>query len=471
MISGPHELDAPAVLAASESLELDLRAREVDVLRLALQWADIHSTDPGGVTGRGGDRLVECGGDGTPLVQELCWAELAVSRQAGLLATKHLAADALDLRHRLPLLWQAVQQLRLPVWVARKVASMSRPLSEEAVGLVDIAVTAAVDQSPRRILSITEAKVIEADPDAHRARLAADAANVGVRLSRPKPGDAVDGVDGEPASLRTTLKLPPGTALGFVDTVEELTDALHDQLTPEQREDVTRGELQVKAIELLSNPAVATAFLAKSHDGDEDAEVDFPPAPKPKRRPAVVYVHLSDAVLGGRADGVARVEGIGPMLVEQLTELLEQCDIELQPVIDLNQAHPVNGYEHPTLVKERAVLRMLGDAFPHSTNTGYRRLDSDHPSPYVPPDQGGPPGQTGDHNIAPLTRTHHRAKTHKGYDVRQLGLGAYRWVTPHGLGRLVTPRGTRKIELLRGPGGEVIGEIYPGSRIDYHPRN
>ena len=121
-------------------------------------------------------------------------------------------------------------------------------------------------------------------------------------------------------------------------------------------------------------------------------------------------------------------------------------------------------------MKHRTLLRTLGDVFPHSTNLGYRRLDHDHTTPYVPPDRGGPPGQTGDHNDAPLTRTHHRVKTHKtGYDLRQLGLGAYRWATPHGLGRVVTSRGTRKVGLLRDPGGGVIGETYPGPLIDYIP--
>ena len=145
-------------------------------------------------------------------------------------------------------------------------------------------------------------------------------------------------------------------------------------------------------------------------------------------------------------------------------------EITVLPVIDLNQVHAVNGYEHPTLVKHRTLLRTLGDVFPHSTNTGCRRLDHDHPTPYLPPDRGGPPGQTGDLNDGPLTRTHHRVKTHAGYHVRQLGLGAYRWITPHGLARIVTPTGTRNIELLRTSDGQIVGEIYPGTGVDYHRR-
>jgi hypothetical protein len=100
--------------------------------------------------------------------------------------------------------------------------------------------------------------------------------------------------------------------------------------------------------------------------------------------------------------------------------------------------------------------------FPHSSSRATSRLDHDHPTPYQP---GGPPGQTGDHNIAPLTRFHHRAKTHHGYQVDQLAPAGYRWVTPHGLGRVVTPRGTQKVDLLRNRDGTVTGEIYRGADI------
>lgn len=470
MISDVLDLDAAAVLSASEELTREQRERDVDLLRLVLQWADLHGDDPGEGRVLGSDQLIDYGGEGTPLVRELCWAELAIARQTSLVSTRHLAADALDLRHRLPLVWAAVQDLRLPVWVARKVAAMSRSLSKDAVGLVDIAVATAADQSPGRILAIAEAKVIEADPDAHRARLAEDAAKVGVSMSRPRPGDAVNTLDGEPATGRLTLKLPRGTMLGFDATVDEVADAIQDQLPETERDRITRGELEVKAIELLSNPHAAAAFLDSINDptpGDEPTTL-----PKPKRRPATLYVFLSDLVLGGRIDGVARVEGIGPVLLEQVAELLEHREVTVQPVIDLNQTHAVNGYEHPTAVKHRTLLRMLGDVFPHSANLGYRRLDHDHPTAYVSPDQGGPPRQTGDHSDAPLTRSHHRVKTHvPGFRVDQLALGAYRWITPHGLGRLVTRRGTAKVQLIRGPDDKVVGEIYDGPCIDYHPRN
>ncbi|HWJ82778.1 MAG TPA: hypothetical protein VNS55_11120 [Nocardioides sp.] len=451
MISEPADLDARGVLSAVEELVLEQRQREVDELRLALQWAALHADDPrvpGVPVVPGDDHLLRIGGQGTPTVRELCWAELAIARRAGMVATGRLGADALDLAYRLPLLWEAVQDLTLPVWVARKVASMSRQLTAAQAGLVDAAVAAAVDESPARILAIAEAKVIEADLDAHAARVAADAARVGVRLSTPKPGDTVDPVDGEPGTRRLTLKLPAGTAVDLDATITEIADALFDQtITATGDCTLTRGQLQTQAVELLTNPHAAAAFLDELQNPsptDPDDPQDAPAAAKkPKKRPATIYLHLTDTVLTGQHPGVARVEGLGPMLLDQLAELLQHRDITLQPVIDLNTGHSVNGYEHPTLVKHRNLLRMLGDVFPHSTNTGYRHLDHDHATPYV---RGGPPGQTGDHNDAPLTRRHHRAKTHAGYQLRQLGLGTYRWITPHGLGRLVTPTGTRRFD-------------------------
>ena len=51
-------------------------------------------------------------------------------------------------------------------------------------------------------------------------------------------------------------------------------------------------------------------------------------------------------------------------------------------------------------------------------------------------------------------------KTHADYDLRQLGIGTYRWVTPRGIGRLVTRTGTRRFEPIRGRDGTVHGELY-----------
>ena len=116
--------------------------------------------------------------------------------------------------------------------------------------------------------------------------------------------------------------------------------------------------------------------------------------------------------------------------------------VTLTPVVDLATSVSVNGYEHPQAARDRTHLRCVGSVFPHA-RTISRKGDMDHPIPY---DDTGPPGQTGDHNAAPVGRGDHRAKTHLPYTCRQLGLGRYLWRSPHGLERLVDAAGTHELD-------------------------
>ncbi|WGX99170.1 hypothetical protein [Nocardioides sp. L-11A] len=467
MVTDFSDLDAAALLAAEESGVRQRRRSDVDELLRLLAWCDLHSVDPqsqpGAVPVRlGGDRLCRLGGEGTPQVAELCFAEFAIAGRAGTIATTHRAAAALDLRHRLPLLWQRVQSLDVEVWVARKIADLSRPLAKDAAALVDASLAAAHDLPAGKLIELAEARIIEADPDAHRARIAAEEARTGVFARRRRPGQAIAAIDGQADVQPITLRLPTAGAVEFTTTVEEIATALADQHVPEHDDDVpTMDQFRARAAELLADPYAAVRFLEGARspepDPEDTAATDSPPPRSGAERKGVVYVHLNAAVLAGHAQGVARVEDLGPMLLEQLAALLRHRRIDLKPVIDLNLGAAVDAYEHPAACRERTLLRTGGDVFPHSTSRT-RRLDHDHVAPY---DSHGPPGQTGDHNDAPLTRRHHRTKTHLPYRTRQLGLGAYRWESPHGLVRVVTRYGTTLVEGLRDPDGTLIGEVYP----------
>ena len=101
-------------------------------LRLAYQWAILHpATNETGVATHGGPALdvltrdESLGGDGTPAVAaftpEAFALRLGISPSAG----AQLIADALDLRHRLPLLWKRVATLEVPAWQARRVAQQT----------------------------------------------------------------------------------------------------------------------------------------------------------------------------------------------------------------------------------------------------------------------------------------------------------------------------------------------------------
>lgn len=441
MSTSISDLDAAGVLAASGGALRRRREAQVEDLLLVLQWADLHGADPqeqpGAVpVGRGGERLVELGGDGTPRVQELCVHELAIARHTHPASTRATMGDALDLRHRLPLTWAQVVALECETWVACKVARMSRRLDRDQVQIVDQAVASAIaGQSPGRVLAIAEAKVIEADPAAHVARFEEGRRRRGVWVSR---------TDLETGTRSVFSRVEPGDAAWVDAIVERIADALlarpdllraHHPDLPVELADLGHDELR----------AIAFGWLARPEDVCELLRIKADELlPRRPHARAVIYLHLHESALAGTSTAPARVEGLGPMLLDQVVSLLGHAHVTVKPVIDLDDHRSVNAYEFPTAVTERTRLRCVGDVFPYATNTATMtgRYDDDHAVPYDPL---GPPGQTGDHNDAPLTRSHHRAKTHRGYRVKQIGDGAYLWTTPHGLRRLVDADGTHEL--------------------------
>ena len=117
-------------------------------------------------------------------------------------------------------------------------------------------------------------------------------------------------------------------------------------------------------------------------------------------------------------------------------------------VIDLHDQIAVDAYEIPDRISQRVRLKRPTCVFPHCTRTS-TRTDLDHIDEYVPPDRGGPPGQTATDTLAPLCRRHHRAKTHPSpdgqWDYEQLTTTTWLWTSPHSLRFLVHPDGTTEL--------------------------
>ncbi|HVK30837.1 MAG TPA: HNH endonuclease signature motif containing protein, partial [Nocardioides sp.] len=89
-------------------------------------------------------------------------------------------------------------------------------------------------------------------------------------------------------------------------------------------------------------------------------------------------------------------------------------------------------------LREAVHLIHPGDVFPFAANLT-KNVDLDHQIPYS---EGGP---TSTDNLGPLTRTHHRIKTHAGWELRQPFPGIVIWRDPHGAHYLVDQTGTRRI--------------------------
>ena len=355
--------------------------------------------------------------------------------------------------------------------MARKIASATRALGAEQVAWLDAQLASRLaDLSPGRLLAWLEALVIEADTAAYEEK---------VQKARQERHLSLGRTD-EFGLRHVIARITAGDA-AFIDaTVDRVADILAAR--PEHRsadlpEDPTRGQLRAEAFAWLGRPAQLMQLLAAhlehpdNHKPDDAEETDEPPVPSAAVTPdpaalasfvkgftaadltrlgpgASLFVDLhEDTLLGAEgASPLARVEGIGPVLLSHLVSLLGHAHVTVTPVIDCRESAAVDCYELPERVRTRIRLRSPAEAFPRSatvTGVGRQRVDLDHPTPYQ---SQGPPGQTGDHNAAPLTRGRHRAKTHLAYRVIQLAPGCWLWRTPHGLWRLVHPDGTTAID-------------------------
>jgi hypothetical protein len=120
---------------------------ECQQLELAAHWSDLHHPDSQAPTAPrlpGAERGRELGGDGTPKVLEFAATELGASLHTSSGSARSLMADALDLRHRLPELWQHILAGAVPAWKARK-GSPSHPASQPRLSVqVDAAVAGSI---------------------------------------------------------------------------------------------------------------------------------------------------------------------------------------------------------------------------------------------------------------------------------------------------------------------------------------
>ncbi len=448
-----RDLPAEAVLGCAADRTRARRLAEVEELEAVAQWAAMHGADPlDGLDARAreharriGKVLRQVGGEGTPGVQDFCLAEIALALGTHVLSARAAMADVLDLIHRMPETWAVCRAGNAEVWVARKIATRSRHIPLDRIWIVDQAVARTIaTEAPGRTLNVADAKIVEADPARHeekaeqseQERFAAvgqsDEHGMRMVVGRVTAADGA-GIDALLERLAeilltsnpdATLDERRSMALGLFGRLGQLLLMLFTGVDPAADPSELAGPfaLPAEVLDALRDPALAARIAPQS----------------------ALYVHLHEATLLG-ADGVARVEGLGPHTLSQLQVLLAGRNVVVQPVIDLADRVRTTAYEHPEALKERVHLITDGDYWPYAVSTS-RTVDYDHPTPYRPGAPPEEPPQTGTHNSGPLGRRHHRWKTHAGYRSRQCGHGRYIWLTPHGLAFLVDHRGTRSID-------------------------
>ena len=159
-------------------------------------------------------------------------------------------------------------------------------------------------------------------------------------------------------------------------------------------------------------------------------------------------MHLESTDLTDPAhSGGGEIERLGAATRGLLAAWLGRPDlagITVRPVLDLHRPDAVDRHHPPAWMRQTVLLRDATCVFPGCTRDS-RGCDLDHIDAYVPPDDGGPPGQTPPANLAPLCRTHHRLKTHGRWSYQRLADNHYLWTTPTGdLLAVHTRRRTRR---------------------------
>ncbi|MEU0091438.1 hypothetical protein [Kribbella sp. NPDC006257] len=155
----------------------------------------------------------------------------------------------------------------------------------------------------------------------------------------------------------------------------------------------------------------------------------------------VLTIHITDETLR-TGQGIARIEGYGPVYTHQLEELLGHHRIVVRPVNDLNTPISVHSYEIPDRLRDQINLRYPIEQFPYGTTETTTATDLDHIQPYHP---ANTEPQTRTDNLNPLRRYNHRLKTHGGWTVHRINPHTLEWTTPHGYQFHVDHNGTHPI--------------------------
>lgn len=249
-----------------------------------VQWARLHpgAVDPSPAQVAGAERAVQLGGDGTPLVAEFAGAELAVATHSTTFAADRLIADALDLCHRFPLLWERICGSEVEAWQARRIAQHTRHLSRDAAARVDADLADVVGTVAwGRLEALLVGRTIAADPVAAAAAASAAQQARFVRKGRANP----DGVTGVYA------RMDAAEALWLDATLTLLADLLATHRGNTDPMDVRRAA----ALGLLGRPVDALALLAEQARSEPETASEVPssappaaPVPDPADRFATV---------------------------------------------------------------------------------------------------------------------------------------------------------------------------------------
>ena len=285
------EMGEDELLAFADDCAERVRRAEVDLLRAAYQWAVLHDParlDPADSARPGREQARRLGGDGVAEVSEFAAAGFGARIGRSPYAAAQLIADAQDLHHRLPQLWDRVRAGRVRASYARHVVAQTRDLAAGEAGFVDAGVVESADgRIPwSRFEALVAAKVAQAAP-----ALAREKEERAARASFAKK------LRGEAHGMATWMVRAD---LATIEAIETAVAARAEVLT-ESMPDADLDTRRVHAVLLLATGAETGTDLA-----------DLLPTVQ-------LYLHH---YTGPDAEPVARLEGHGPVTQAWVTSVL-----------------------------------------------------------------------------------------------------------------------------------------------------
>lgn len=352
---------------------------ENELLVLAAAWADAYpaeSIHPDQLGVPGSARGVRPGGEGTPEVNDLAMVDFSVKIGKSTGGGMMFIGEALDLRHRFPLLWGKLLRGEVVGWQGCKIARLTRPLTYDQARQVDAEVARFAGVVPwAKLEHRTLAAIMAVDPERYEQLIAGRKKDRGVWLGRIHE-DGMSGVHGRVEAVKANR---------LYAAVDELAGFLPEAAG-------TADERRAEAFAMLGDDLRVAELRARHRQPD-----------------------LFDEELAEEVQEIIGEEDADPVEESEVHPSLRDRPptIDIESVIDLNDVPPpVDCHEIPD--RRLVQLRQSASTFPWSTATS--RLDLDHVQPYVPRMRGGPPGQIRIDNQTPTARGEHRAVTHGGWN-------------------------------------------------------
>jgi hypothetical protein len=416
----PTTSSTAAVLTGLRETASEISRAEVEKLHLTIAWAVLNTVEPDqgyanypvSSGGMFGDRGIPVAGDGAPLVSEFAGMELAAALGMSTEAGKAYLGRVLELKYRLPKLLARVENGKLPMWRAFRIADHTIALPMAGAAHVDRHLAPVAHScSWAQLERLAEEATVRFDPETAAAKRAEAAESRHFAIHTDQVSyDGTGRVDGE-LDLADALDLDDAISQG----AKQLA-ALGNTEPLDVRRSIAAGDLARRQL----------AFDLKSGEPTGDT-----------RRAVVLHVHISEAALRG-TESVGRCGNTRtPISVEQIRKWCgnPNANVTVKPVVDLNEHIHVEASDR---LKEQNQLVDIHCVFPHCTQPA-QRCDCDHAIPYA---HGG---TTCSCNTAPVCRRHHRAKTHSAWDYATLDRGTYLWTSPNGLHLLRDHRGTHAL--------------------------